>query len=149
MVLRCSPHLPAFRSLRPNALRGFTLIEVAIAVGIVAFVFIALLGLTSLAVQGAGTADFNAKLSLLMGRLAASCQAQPFSTVAASLPATQYYDINGTPEAASNAYFTCEVTDVTPASTSPNLKLLRVRISWPGSRLTSNNESIISICNFQ
>ncbi len=130
---------------------GFTLVEVVIAVGLVAFVLTAILGLAVIASNETKNADLKARLAWITERVTSELQSQQFSSALANLPATNYWDYSGL--AVTNlidAYFVCEVTNVTPAAGSTNnLALLQMRTRWPSPQLTSTNVCVISLFNYQ
>jgi uncharacterized protein (TIGR02598 family) len=147
----------SFRGPRPGARQAeaFTLVEVVIAVGLVAFVLTAILGLVVIAVNETKNADLKARLAWITESVTSEYQAQRFSAVLGSLPQTNYWDYSGmrlTNE--TGAYFTCAVSNVTPVPastnfTTNNLAVLQVSIRWPHPQLTSTNVSLISIFNYQ
>jgi len=130
---------------------AFSLVEVMIAVGIVAFVLSAILGLVTLAVQGTRKADTDARLAILAGRLSASYQGRSFAGALAEVAtnATTYFDFDGVPTNAAGAYFRCDATNVTPAGASANLALLQMRIRWPSPQWSSSNIYVFSVANYQ
>ena len=128
--------------------------EVVIAVGLVAFVMTAILGLAMMAVNETKNADLKARLAWIVESVTSECQSRQFPTVLAEVPVTKYWDYSGMPVAnAENAYFRCDVSNVTPPPapnlTTDNFALLQVSISWPSARPTSKNVSIISLFNYQ
>jgi hypothetical protein len=51
---------------------------------------------------------------------------------------------------AADAYFVCEISNVTPAAASMNnLALLQVSTRWPHPQLTSTNVCVVSLFNYQ
>ena len=141
-----------------DALRAgaFTLVEVVIAVGLVAFVLTAILGLVTIAANETKNADLKARLTWITEEMTSEFQSQRFSSALASVPtngsASFYWDYSGMRLTNSNgAYFVCDVSNVTPTNT-PNyptnyLALLQVSIRWPSPQLTSTNASVISLFN--
>jgi uncharacterized protein (TIGR02598 family) len=131
------------------------LVEVVIAVGLVAFVLTAILGLVAIAANETKNADLKARLAWITEQVTAEFQSQRFSSALASVPTNLAWDYSGTPVATSSpdAYFLCSVSNVTPtnASNYPTnyLALLQVSIRWPSPQLTSTNVSVISLFNYQ
>jgi uncharacterized protein (TIGR02598 family) len=126
------------------------LVEVVIAVGLVAFVLTASLGLVAIAVNETKNADLKARLTWITEQVTSEYQSQRFSTALASVPTNLYWDYSGMPLTNSNgAYFACGVTNVTPPNWSTNMALLQVSITWPYPQRTSTNVSLISIFNYQ
>jgi uncharacterized protein (TIGR02598 family) len=134
---------------------GFTLIEVVIAVGLVAFVLTAILGLAAIAVNETKNADLKARLAWITESVTSEYQAQRFSAALSNVSTNLlYWDYSGMRLPNSNgAYFTSGVSNVTPTN-SPNgsyptnyIALLQVSIRTP--ELTSTNVSVISLFNYQ
>jgi uncharacterized protein (TIGR02598 family) len=144
--------------LRSSA--AFTLIEVVIAVGLVAFVLTAILGLVAIAANETKNADLKARLTWITEQVTSEYQSQRFSNVLASLPTNSTLDYEGMPVATNSpsAFFRCDMSNVTPAD-STNEKyanyraLLQVSIRWPYSPSSTNfastNVSVISLFNYQ
>jgi uncharacterized protein (TIGR02598 family) len=132
----------------PNA---FTLVEVVIAVGLVAFVLTAILGLATMAANETKNADLKARLAWITESVTSESQSQRFATVLQSMPKTNYWDYSGTPVTnIQDAYFVCALSKVTPMNfTTNNFALLQVSIRWPYPQLTSTNVSLISLFNYQ
>ena len=127
--------------------------EVVIAVGLVAFVLTAILGLAALAANETKNADLKARLAWITERVTSEYQSQRFSTAMGSVPTnnpvTSYWDYSGMPVTNSAGYFQCDVTRVTPLLASSNFALLQVSIRWPTPQLTSTNVCVISLFNYQ
>jgi hypothetical protein len=112
-----------------------------------------------MAVNETKNADLKARLVWITERVTSEYQSQRFSTALESVPtnapATSYWDYSGMPVASpADAYFRCDVSNVTPPPPSPNLTtnnfaLLQVSIRWPSPPLTSTNVSLISLFNYQ
>ena len=134
---------------------GFTLVEVVIAVGLVAFVLTAILGLAVTATKETKNADLKARLAWITKRVTSEFQSQRFSAVLGNLPATKYWDYSGMPVTnTADAYFRCDVSNATPPPasanfTTNNFALLQLSIRWPYPNLTSTNVSLISLFNYQ
>ncbi len=94
---------------------AFTLVEVVIAVGLVAFVLTAILGLAAMAANETKNADLKARLAWITESVTSEYQSQRFSAVLGSLPKTHYWDYSGmaVPDI-TDAYFRCDVSNVTP-----------------------------------
>jgi uncharacterized protein (TIGR02598 family) len=146
------------RASRPGA---FTLVEVVIAVGLVAFVLTAILGLVAIAANETKNADLKARLTWITEQVTSEFQSQRFSSALASVPTNLAWDYSGTSVATNSpdAYFLCDVSNVTPTNpTNANypinyIALLQVRIRWPYSpsatNFASTNASVISLFNYQ
>ena len=141
---------------RPGRSAAFTLVEVVISIGLVAFVLTAILGLAAIATNETKNADLKARLAWITERMTSEYQSQRFSvaleSVPTSAPAISYWDYSGMPVASpADAYFRCDVTNVTPPRRpriSTNFALLQVSIRWPSPPLTSTNVSLISLFNY-
>ena len=145
----------ARRALDLRTSAAFTLVEVVIAVGLVAFVLTAILGLVAIAANETKNADLKARLAWITEQVTSEYQSQRFSNALAGVPATNYWDYSGMSTNAAGAYFVCEISNVTPTSpTNPAfptnyIALLQVRTRWPSPQLTSTNVSVISLFNYQ
>ena len=140
---------------------AFTLIEVVIAVGLVAFVLTAILGLVAIAANETKNADLKARLAWITEQVTSEYQSQRFSSVLPTVPTNGpstnglgvfYWDYSGMRLTNSNgAYFISSVWNVTPtnSSYSTNIALLQVNNRWPSPQLTSTNVSVISLFNYQ
>jgi uncharacterized protein (TIGR02598 family) len=146
-------------ALRSSA--AFTLIEVVIAVGLVAFVLTAILGLVAIAANETKNADLKARLAWITEQMTSEYQSQRFSSVLPIVPTNGpstngpgvfYWDYSGMRLTnADGAYFICSVWNVTPTNStySTNIALLQVNARWPAPQLTSTNVSVISLFNYQ
>ena len=150
---------------------AFTLVETVLAVAIVAFALVAILGLVGLAVQGTKDSDVATRVAMVNRRVVSDLQSRTFAAVTGSFAAkstqTSYYDLYGTPytdsfgnprspvPGTSGTYFECDVTNATPSSPAPvlsstnNAALLRIVIRWPYPQLTGSDVSVSSIANYQ
>jgi type II secretory pathway pseudopilin PulG len=127
---------------------------VVIAVGLVAFVLTAILGLLVIATNETKNADLKARLAWITERVTSEYQSQRFSAVLTNLPATSHWDYSGMPVTnTAEAYFRCDVSNVTPPPagnlTTNNFALLQLSTRWPYPNLTSTNVSLISLFNYQ
>ena len=133
------------------------MIEVVIAVGLVAFVLTAILGLVAIAANETKNADLKARLAWITEQVTSEFQSQRFSNALANVPKNFAWDYDGMPVATNSqtAYFVCDVSNVTP--TNPTnaayptnyIALLQARTRWPNPQLTSTNVSVISLFNYQ
>ena len=145
-----------------RSLAAFTLVEVVIAVGLVAFVLTAIFGLAVIATNETKNADRKARLAWITERMISEYQSQRFAVVlpkvSGSNSDTNYWDYSGTPVTnTQDAYFWSVATNVTPVPsgnlTTNNFALLQLSIFWPYSSSistnVSSNVSIISLFNYQ
>ena len=95
---------------------AFTLIEVVIAVGLVAFVLTAILGLVAIAANETKNADLKARLAWITEQVTSEYQSQRFSNALAMVPTNLALDYEGmtVPTNSATAYFVCDVSNVTP-----------------------------------
>jgi len=140
-----------------RAAAAFTLVEVVIAVGLVAFVLTAILGLVAIAANETKNADLKARLAWITEQVTSQYQSQRFSKALANVPTNFAWDYDGMPVITNSptAYFVSDVSNVTPTNpTNANyptnyIALLQVQTSWPSPQLTSTIVSVISIFNYQ
>ena len=84
--------------------------EVVIAVGLVAFVLTAILGLAAIAANETKNADLKARLAWITESVTSEHQSQRFSAVLGGLPKSNYWDFSGMPVTnIADAYFRCDV----------------------------------------
>ena len=89
-ILRCSGHRFVLRWLGRSARStAFTLVEVVIAVGFVAFVLTAILGLAAMAANETKNADLKARLAWITESVTSEYQSQRFSAVLGSVAKDQ------------------------------------------------------------
>jgi uncharacterized protein (TIGR02598 family) len=133
---------------------GFTLVEVVIAVGLVAFVLTAILGLVAIAANETKNADLKARLAWITEQVTSEYQSQRFSTALTNVPNNLAWDYSGIPVATNSpsAYFVSSISNVTPTNGSfPTnyMAFLQVMTRWPNPQLSSTNVSVISLFNYQ
>lgn len=148
-MVRCLSFRESYRCKRA-VLYGATLIEVTIAIGVVAIALIAVLGLMTFAVNGTHSANLRQRLSTVIQTENSIFQATDFSnaTTQVSLPA--YYSADGLPVTNSAAYyFQCTTLNVTPASAPSKVQILQLQVAWPYPQRTSTNISLMSFFNYQ
>lgn len=124
---------PAFtRRLRP---RGFSLIEVVLCIGIVAFAFLAILGLLPAGLGNFRQSIDNTVGSQIVQRLVGEAQQTDFPTLTASTaPVLRYFDDQGNEMTSSQNYlYTAEISVQAPTtlpntSTPPTSSLATVTI---------------------
>ena len=115
---------------------AFTLVEVVIAVGLVAFVLTAILGLAAMAANETKNADLKARLAWITESVTSEYQSQRFSAVLGSLPKTNYWDLFGDAgyRISTDAYFSLSriQCDAAPRISRQTIcALLQVSIRWP------------------
>ena len=142
-------------ALALGASAAFTLVEVVIAVGLVAFVLTAILGLVAIAANETKNADLKARLAWISEQVTSEYQSQRFAAALTNVPSGFAWDYSGIPVPTNSpsAYFVCDVSNVTPTNDNSYptnyIALLQVRTRWPSPQLTSTNVSVISLFNYQ
>lgn len=127
------PAPPAFTGRLPA--RGFSLIEVVLCIGIVAFAFLAILGLLPTGLTTFRQAIDHTLGAQIVQRLVGDAQQTDFPTlIAATAPYRRYFDDQGHEVAADKDYlYTAEISVVAPTtlpstSTPPTSSLATVTI---------------------
>jgi uncharacterized protein (TIGR02598 family) len=156
-LIRVSVDFSSHPGARSDLSAAFTLVEVVIAVGLVAFVLTAILGLVAIAANETKNADLKAHLAWITEQVTSQYQSQRFSAALTNVPTNFAWDYSGMPVPTNSpsAYFVCDVLNVTPTNaTIPSyptnyIALLQIRTRWPNPQLTSTNVSVISLFNYQ
>lgn len=113
--------------------RGFSLMEILLALGILSFCLVALLAIFSVGFRASMKANEDTVLASIASRIMSEARASssfPF-------PTNMLFDTRGLPvSASSEATYACEVTRATvPESQLPgistNLSMVTMKISWP------------------
>lgn len=131
-----------------KARSGFTLTEVAIALGIVAFVLIPLLGLMSVG-MGAGRHSIeDTVIAGLTKMVLTDLKTNSYSNLP-TYSSTRIFDYSGKPTA-TNGYFSCSVSGAAHAATHPlqdltsvaNAVRVTLTFTWPIGAAKPNEETI-------
>lgn len=94
--------------MRGRVLHGFTLVEVTIAMGLVTFVLVALMGLLSVGLGSGREAQVQTLEAMALRQIRAGLQT---NTPSGFTGATYYYNYDGSTNAsAGGAYLQCQVT---------------------------------------
>lgn len=136
---------------RPGRLGSFTLVEVVIAIGVIAFVLVSILGLMTYASQLVQQADTYTRLSSVTGQVLAQFESQPYtvSTNCATTNAVYYFTHEGLPTNSASAYYQCNVANANVAPwTLTNVMQIQMSIRWPKPQFTSTNVIITSTLNY-
>ena len=136
---------------RRTALSSFTLVEVVIAIAVIAFVLVSILGLMAYASQLVQQSDTFSRLSNVSGQVLAQFESQPYSvsTNCASTNAVYYFTSEGLPTNNAGAYYQCNVTNADlPTWTLTNVMQIQVSIRWPKPQFTNTNVIITSTLNY-
>jgi len=110
---------------------GFSLIEVVLALGIVAFALVAILGMIPIGLEAMRSSVEGTTSNLIMQDIRARVEGLPFK--AQDLPAS-YYDQQGMHAgAASNAYYKVDVRVASPLQSPTNAGYMAVvvTLAWP------------------
>ena len=117
--------------------RGFSLIEVMLAIGVFSFGVLSIVGLMATGLDSTAGSRTNLAIANITRQLRASLQAAPYSSIASG---TSYsFSYGGYPvTSATGAYYTAVLTPVPPAypssgqfSTSTNASIVRMVIMYP------------------
>lgn len=137
---------------------GFTLVEVVIAIAVISFVLISILGLMGYASRMVQQSDNTAKLSMVLQQTLSTLGSQPYSFTMQELPTNIYYTAEGLPTNSSGAYYLCAVTNVTPtgfalkdAGGNALMEPVQITIRWPINgtvRGPNSNTIVTSILNY-
>jgi len=132
---------------------SFTLVEVVIAIGVVSFVLISILGLMTYTSQLVQQADTYSRLSHVTSQILTRINSQPYSvsTNAATKGTKYYFTAEGLPTNAnaSGAYYECLVTNANPSPVAlANLMQVKASIRWPKPQFTNTNVIITSTLKY-
>jgi len=137
--------------------RAFSLVEVVLAVGIVAFVLISILGLMSVGIKANRESADDIAISLIVQHVATSLRMEGFANVNANAnyaPSNTspdfYYDAtgagsaNGAGSTDANTLYACKVIRSSPATVpTSNVLFLKLEISWPFAAPENNRQKRI------
>jgi uncharacterized protein (TIGR02598 family) len=136
---------------RKSGVNSFTLVEVVIAIAVIALGLISILGAMTYSLQLVRQADTYSRLSNVAGQVLAQYDSQPFSISSncASTNAVYYFSSEGLPVAVANAYYQVNVTNANlqPWSLS-NTMQLQFTIRWPIPQLNNTNVIVSSCLNY-
>ena len=91
---------------------GFTLVEVAFAIAILAFVLVTLIGLLAVGLSTQKASVEDTRLAAMAGYVMASEHLKPYATIAVSGYSTIYYfDLQGNTNTSASSYLECTVTN--------------------------------------
>jgi len=120
---------------------AFSLVEVVIAIGIVSFALLAMMGLASVSLQSERSSASDTDLAALSQQVFSRLRSLPF----ASLSDTNYFfDADGSPTTNSaGAVYECAVTLAADPSLLPaSFKNARLQFTWPVSAANRPNTNI-------
>jgi len=130
---------------------SFTLVEVVIAIAVIAFTLVSLLGLMAYTSQLVLQADTYSRLSEIVGQMSARFDSQPFatSTNCATTNATYYFTSEGIPTNSTAGFYQCTVSNANaPSWTSTNVMQIQMVVRWPKPQFTNTNVVITSTLNY-
>lgn len=108
---------------------GFSLVEVSIALGILAFVILAVFGLMGVGLSASKSAQVDTALAAASRFAVASLQTNAPGTLNGT---TFLFDYDGKSVATTNqAFFQCTVATNSPAANAPRLIGLRLQFQYP------------------
>ena len=135
---------------RRHALDSFTLVEVVLAIAIVAFALISMMGLMAYASQLVQQADSFTRLSNVSSQVVASLDSQAFAVSSTNVIAggAYYFTHEGLPTNSFNAYFQCTLSNVTVSPSPPAVMQVQVAIRWPAPHFSNTNWILTSVLNY-
>lgn len=142
---------PYLRLSRFPAQIAFSLIEVVIAIAIVSFTLVTLLGLMAYSSQMVHQADNYARLSNVTRQVLARLDSQVYAVTSTNVTAggVYYFTYDGLPTNSAGAYYQCALSNVTPSASSLSaLMQVQVNIRWPQPEFTNTNSINTSILNY-
>ncbi len=98
---------------------GFTLVEVAFAIAVLAFVLVTLIGLLTVGLSTQKSSSEDTRLAAMVGYVIATERMKPFATVCSPTYTTStpyYFDLQGNTNAQSASYLQCSVSNVSSLS---------------------------------
>lgn len=148
--------LPLLPSRQPELRKlGFSLIEVVIAIGIVSFAMMAILGLFSVGLQSNRESAEDTTLALMSQQMNAWSRSQPFTNLTASNTVFFFNaggeltrTANGDPAttAGIDSHYSCTISPQTN-SVSTNLIYLQSRYEWPLSAPSTGRQQRVIVAS--
>lgn len=112
---------------RPQA---FSLVEVVLALGVIAFALTAMLGLLVVAMDSDRSSGSDTALAAMSRQVFSNLRAMPYATLPAS--ADYYFDEDGSECPQAGAVYGCHVTAADDPDLGPgNAKKVQMTFSWP------------------
>ncbi|CAN5384039.1 hypothetical protein BH09VER1_BH09VER1_07260 [soil metagenome] len=138
--------------------RGFSLVEVVLAIGIFSFAIVAIFGLLSVGMRSSKESDNDLAISLMARTVASSLRLEGFSSVLTNAGYVQggaspkyYFNhegelavTNGVPAATAlpDSLYSCTVARATPSGlNTTNVIFLQMKFSWPVQAAATNQQS--------
>ena len=131
---------------------SFTLVEVVIAIAVIAFALISILGLMTYTSQVLQQSDTYSRLSNVTAQVVAKYESQPFSlsTNCVRTNATYYYTYEGLPTNSTGPFFyQASVANANPVGWAlTNVMQIQLTIRWPNPQFVNTNVIITSSFNY-
>lgn len=128
--------------------RGFSLIEIALALGLASFVLVALIGLMSVGLEAGKAAREDTIIASVIRDVLARVKSEPFAALAPGSTKKFSYTYEGNhieSGGAETPYFECEVAFAVSSLSSPELQAHSVDVlfncSWPAQSSSPYEES--------
>lgn len=103
----------------PSHRQGFTLVEVAFAIALLAFAMVTLIGLLAVGLSSQKASNEDTRIAAMVGYVISTERMRPFATVAGTGYTTNYYfDLQGNTNASGASYLKCTVNNVSASNTS-------------------------------
>lgn len=134
--------------------RAFSLVEVVLALGIVAFVMVSVLGLMSVGIKANKESAEDIAVGFITQYVASTLRLEGFNEVSVNSDYADanpdfYFDVNGAPSTSQNGVFACTITRSTPSGAPANGTLfLKAEIAWPRQAVQRTTQIVqISLAN--
>ena len=171
-VSRATRHVSR-RALRGS--RGFNMVEIALAIGIIGFALVSILGLFAVGLNASRDTADDSMASLLVQAVVADRRSTPYSSItppitattfeipaldspAASWPYILYFKKSGGVPVITNApnigqgkagyYYEVDITNSAPAALATGLAIFDIRVSWPANTHLTNRTTYFYTTTF-
>ena len=142
--LRClfcsNRNLPTYRSRAIFASGAFSLIEVTIALGILAFALVGIMGLMPVGLRTMGDAIDDNSSSLIARRLVGEARQSSLDALITNTFTTRYFDFEGQEVASASSPLSVYMANTTVSAQSSNLALVSITVS----KNNSGNRTFVS-----
>jgi|GEM_PF-2797794 len=118
--------------------RGFTLVEVALALGVISFTIVPLLALMSQAFNSMRASNQEVRCSVLAQRILADAQMMPFSALADRV---YFLDLEGRPVPQGRAVINAEMRVEADTGLFASSQLRRVKVTFTGTALGADSRT--------
>ena len=135
-------------SVREGSEAAFSLTEIAVAIGIVAFVIVSLVGLMSVGLSAQRSAREDTILVSVTKQALSTARSGKYSDLVIGAASSNFYTSEGYPTNAASAFYVCEVSILAPTNNLPGslrAKEIRFKYNWPyQSRPNYPNEQVFA-----